>query len=74
MTTISVPLPPHMLEFIEQEVRMGNFENKASVIRKAIAQFQENEVIEAVRRSEQDVKEGRVFSGDLDELVKKLKL
>lgn len=74
MTTISVPLPPHMIEFIEKEVRMGNYTNKAEVVRKAIAKFQEDEAVEAVLRSERDVAEGRVFSGDLDELVKKLKL
>lgn len=73
MTTISVPLPPHMIEFIEQEVRMGNYENKAMVIRKAIALFEENRTIEAVLRSEKDVREGKVFYGDLKEIAKKFK-
>ncbi|MEK7213640.1 MAG: hypothetical protein AAB637_00780 [Patescibacteria group bacterium] len=52
---------------------MGNYTNKAEVVRKAIAKFQENEAVEAVLRSERDVAEGRVFFGDLDKLAKKFK-
>lgn len=52
---------------------MKNYINKAEVVRKAIAKFQEDEAVEAVLRSERDVAEGRVFFGDLDELAKKFK-
>lgn len=74
MTTISVPIPHHMLEFIEREVKMGNFENKAAVVRKAISKFREDVAYESLLRAEKDIEEGRIFKGDLDELVKKLKL
>ena len=73
MTTISVPLPPNMVEYIENEVRLGNFENKAQLIRKALEKFRENEAVESILRSERDVKEGRVFYGDLKEISKKFK-
>lgn len=71
MTTISVPLPPNMVEYIESEVKAGNYSNKAQLIRKAIAKFREDEAIEEILRSERDLKEGRVFYGDLIEISKK---
>ncbi|MDO8575124.1 MAG: hypothetical protein Q7R78_00275 [bacterium] len=73
MTTISVPLPPNMVEYIENEVRVGNYANKAQLIRKALDKFREDEAVEAVLRSEQEAKEGKVFYGDLDELAKKFR-
>lgn len=54
-------------------IGMGNYTNKAEVVRKAIAKSQEDEAIEAVLRSERNVAEGKVFFGDLDEIAKKLK-
>lgn len=73
MTTISVPLPPNMVEYIENEVRIGNFANKAQLIRKALDKFREDEAVNAVLRSEQEAREGKIFKGDLDELAKKLR-
>jgi Arc/MetJ-type ribon-helix-helix transcriptional regulator len=73
MTTISVPLPPNMVEYIENEVRVGNFENKAQLVRKALEKFRENEAIETLLQAEKEITEGKLFKGDLDELVKKLR-
>ena len=73
MPTISVPLPPNMVEYIENEVRIGNFANKAQLIRKALDKFREDEAVNAVLRSEQEAREGKIFKGDLDELAKKLR-
>jgi len=73
MTTLSVPLPPHMVEYIENEVRIGNYANKAQLVRKALEKFREDEAIEAILRSERDVEEGRVFFGDLNKIAKKFK-
>ena len=73
MTTISVPLPPSMVEYIENEVRIGNFANKAQLVRKALDKFREDEAVNAVLRSEQEAREGKLFKGDLDELAKKIR-
>lgn len=74
MTTISVPLPIHLIEFIEQEVKMGNYNNKAALVRKAVAKLQEDALVEAVLQSEKEVAEGKVFYGDLKKIAKKFKL
>ena len=73
MSTISVPLPPNLIEFIDQEEKMGNYNNKATLVRKAIEKLQEDALIEAVLQSEKDVAEGKVFRGDLREIAKKFK-
>ena len=73
MSTISVPLPPNLIEFIEREVKMGNYSNKAALVRKAIAKLQEDALVEAVLQSKREVAEGKVFYGDLKEIAKKFK-
>jgi len=69
MTTISVPIPAHMEEFINRQIKSGNAANKADVVRKALMRMSEeeaiNDVLEAMK--EPDLK------GDLRELAKKFK-
>jgi len=62
-----------MVEYIENEVRAGNYANKAQLVRKALDKFREDEAVEAVLRSEREAKEGKIFHGDLDELAKKFR-
>lgn len=71
MTTISVPIPAVLEEFIIDMVASGQAANKADVVRKALIKYREDEAVNAVLRAEQEVREGRILTGDLDELAKK---
>jgi Arc/MetJ-type ribon-helix-helix transcriptional regulator len=51
-------------------VKSGYASNKADVVRKALIKLREDEAVNSVLRAEQDIKEGKVFEGDLDELAK----
>lgn len=70
MTTISIPITAELNDFIDEQVRIGNASSKAELIRRAIIKFKQDEFIKSIKEAQQDVKEGRVFSGDLDELAK----
>ncbi len=72
MTTLSVPVSGAQLEFVKSYVKKGQAENIAQVVRKGLDALAREEAIQSVLRSEQDIREGKVFSGDIDELVKKL--
>lgn len=72
MTTISVPISGEQEKFINDLVKSGKAANKAHAVRYALQRLAEEEAVEAVLRAEQDIKEGRVFHGDLDKLVKKI--
>lgn len=72
MSTLSVPLPPSLDEFISGQVKKGLASNKAEVVRKALRLLQEEEALYAVLRSEQEVKEGKVLRGNLKVLAKKI--
>ncbi len=74
MTTISVPVPAFLEDFIKQMIDSGYASNKADVVRRALIRLREEEAISSVLRAEQNIKEGKVFSGDLDELASKLNL
>jgi putative addiction module CopG family antidote len=70
MTTISVPLTENLENFINNMVESGEAETKAEVVRRALRQYAEEEVVKSVMKSRRDIAEGKVFSGDLVELVK----
>jgi len=69
MTTFSVPVPPHLEEFILKQVKMGKAANKAAVIRHALQLMAEQEAVEAVLKAESEP----TLKGDLKTLAKKIK-
>jgi Arc/MetJ-type ribon-helix-helix transcriptional regulator len=69
MTTISVPLPSHLEEKLNNLVKSGYGSNKADVVRRAIDRLAEEEAIQMVLRAQQEVG----LKGDLRELAEKFK-
>lgn len=72
MTTISVPIPAHMEESLNKLVASGYGSNKADVMRRSLAQTIEDEAFSAVLRAEQEVREGKIYKGDLKDLISKI--
>ena len=73
MTTISVPIPAHMEEFIKRQIKSGQAANKADVVRKALLRMSEEEAINDILEARKEVREGKILRGDLRELAKKFK-
>ena len=71
MTTLSVPLPAHLEESVNNLVKKGFAANKADVVRKAIIRLIEDEAVTAVLMAEQEIAEGKGLRGDLRILSKK---
>ena len=71
MSTISVPIPSFLEEFIKQMVESGHAANKADLVRRALIRYREDEAINSVLRAEQEIREGKILEGDLDLLAKK---
>jgi len=69
MSTISVPLPPNLEEFIDRMVKSGNAANKADVVRKALKRMSDEEAVEAILRAQKEPN----LKGDLDVLARKFK-
>lgn len=69
MSTISVPMPAHLEEALENLIRDGRGSNKAELVRRAVAKMVEEEAILAVLQAEQEP----LLHGDLRELMKKIK-
>jgi len=70
MSTLSVPIPSSLEEFIKYMVDSGYAANKADVVRKALIQLKEEEAVNLVLRAQQEGREGKNLKGDLDELAK----
>ena len=73
MSTLSVPLPPNLEEFVKNQVKQGHAANKAEVVRKALKLLCEEEAIRVVLESEREISEGKILRGDLRKLLKKFK-
>ena len=73
MPTLSVPLTAKLENFVNRLVREGYASNKASVVRKALDLLAEEEAIATILEAEEDIKKGRVFYGDLEEIAKKFR-
>lgn len=69
MSTISVPLPPELEAFINDQVKSGRAANKAHVVRYALQRLSEEEAIADILRAQQEP----TVRGNLRELVKKYK-
>lgn len=70
MTTISIPITSELNEFIDEQVRLGKASSKAELIRRAITKFKEEEFIKDILEAQQEIKDGKGLTGDLDELAK----
>lgn len=66
MTTISVPVPPHLEEFITTLAKHRG-SNKAAVVRSALERLVEEEAMQAMLRAETEP----TLKGDLRDLAKK---
>lgn len=72
MSTISVPLPPHLELFIDNQVKNGYASNKADVVRRALTKLSEDEAVRAVIEASQEVKDGKILRGDLRKILKEI--
>ena len=72
MSTLSVPLTPNLETFIDSMVASGRAANKADVARKAIAKMAEDEAVQQVIDAMQELKEGKILRGDLDDLLERV--
>lgn len=71
MSTLSVPLPTHIEDAIDQLVKRGYGSTKAAIARRAITQFIEDEAVLSVLQAEQEIREGKIVRGNLRQLLKK---
>ncbi|MBI4272769.1 hypothetical protein HY621_02880, partial [Candidatus Uhrbacteria bacterium] len=62
----------HLSEKIETLIKNGNAANKAEFARRALEHYIEEQAIFDVLRAEQEVRGGKILSGDIDELAAKL--
>ena len=72
MSTLSVPLSPDLESFISDMVQRGVAQNKAEVVRQALTHYKEDQALAAVLKAEQEVQEGKVLRGDLDDLASRI--
>ena len=73
MATITIPITKELENFIEEEIASGVSETKAGLVRLALSRLQEVRALARLQEAERDIKDGRVYKGDLKTLLKKMK-
>ena len=71
MTTITIPINKELETFINEEIREGVSDSKAHVVRYALSRLQEERALTRLKEAEDDVKNGRIYKGDLKQLLSK---
>lgn len=71
MTTITIPINSELEDFINDEIKQGTSETKAHVVRYALARLREERAFARLEEAERDIKEGRVYKGNLHTLLRK---
>jgi Arc/MetJ-type ribon-helix-helix transcriptional regulator len=69
MSTISIPFNSELEDFINQQIKLGNADSKAELVRRAVRMLKEEEEMNELMKSYSEYKKGEVLSGDLKILV-----
>lgn len=73
MTTLSIPMPKDLLEFIDSVIHSGEVENRAQAVRKAIRTMREQIEINDIFEASRQVRQGLAYTGELKDILKKRK-
>jgi len=72
MTTLSIPLPSELTDFISSMVASNKYDSKAGVVRHAVSRLAQEEAYERLVLAERDIADGKGIKGNLRELVDKI--
>jgi len=74
MTTISVPMPKDLLQYIDSVIKSGEADNRAQAVRKAIRKMREQTEVNDILEASHQIKIGVSHTGNLSKILKKRKL
>ena len=72
MTTITIPINSELLNFINSEIKEGVADSKANFVRTLIIKYKEDRAFEKLKEADLDIKNGRVYRGNLRSLIKNI--
>lgn len=70
MTTISVPMPKDLLDFVDSIITSGEAENRAQAIRRAVRKMREQIEINEIFQASNQIIQGRAYEGNLKDIIK----
>ena len=72
MTTITIPINNEILNFLNQEIKEGNFANKANLVRSLLLKYKEEQSFIRLKEAEYNIKNKKVYRGNLRKILKKI--
>lgn len=66
MTTLSIPLPPDLAKYVEEQAKESGL-SRAALVRQALKQYRDEQAIQEVLRAAAEP----TIEGDFDELLSK---
>jgi Arc/MetJ-type ribon-helix-helix transcriptional regulator len=74
MTNVTLPVDPKLFDYVERAVKSGKYASKAELMHVALLKLRDDDAFAALQDSLADRRVGRVYKGDLKELVEKFDL
>ncbi|MBI4067789.1 hypothetical protein HY413_00035 [Candidatus Kaiserbacteria bacterium] len=72
MSNVSVPLTPELERELDRLVEEEVGSSRADVMRKGLKRLLRDEGFRRIREAEEDIRAGRLYTGDIDEIIKHL--
>ncbi len=71
MTTITIPISPEVLDFLNEEAEETGVKNHAGIISDIILKYKRDRYLKSLYEAEEECANGGGWRGDLDEIVDK---
>lgn len=71
MSNISISITPELESYLDEMVKSGEFDNRSSVVRKALIFFRREMAHNRVKQAHEEVEQGKgvPYTGDLAKMV-----
>ena len=71
MSNISISITPELESYLDEAVKSGEYDNRSSVIRKALVHFRREMAYQRIKQAHDEVQEGHgvTFTGNLQKMV-----
>lgn len=73
MINITTPIPQDMIEYIDNQIGVGEFDNRSQFVRKAIRKMIEEKELSDIFEATNQITIDEFYTGDLETIVKNRK-
>ncbi len=74
MTNVTIPMPKEMLDYIDKQIKNGEFDNRSQFIHRSVKKMMEQREIDEILESSKEAKNAQFYTGDLKKIIESRKM